>query len=106
VLSRNPGRRRRATASRRQRGPDGGRPQHVAAGGQASVPAIDDQLRFEARGAVRLQLGGTGLDVEPSCPDAHRAASIGALPGEVDPAFGLGELQAHPLGVSPHGHTM
>jgi hypothetical protein len=53
-----------------QRGPDGRRPQHVAAGGQASVPAIDDQLRFEARGAVRLQLGGTGLDVEPSCPDA------------------------------------
>jgi hypothetical protein len=39
-----------------------------------------------ARGAVRLQLGGTCLDVESSCPNAHRV-SIGAPSGEVDPAF-------------------
>jgi hypothetical protein len=53
---------------------DGGRPQHVAAGGQASIPAIDDELCLEARGSVRLELGGAGLDVETSCPDAHRAS--------------------------------
>jgi hypothetical protein len=28
---------------------------------------------------------------------------IAAHPPEVDPAYGSGELQAHPLGVSPHG---
>jgi hypothetical protein len=68
-----------------QRSPNGGRPQHVAAGGEASIPAVDDELRLEARDLVRLQLGGTGLDVEP-CPDAHRA-SIEAPVCEVDPAF-------------------
>jgi hypothetical protein len=40
------------------------------------VPAIDDDLRLEARGAVRLQLGGASVEVEPSRPDAHRS-SIG-----------------------------
>jgi hypothetical protein len=54
------------------------------------------------RGSVRLQLGGASLDVEPSCPDAHDG-SIAAPAPEVDPAYGSGELQAHPLGVSPHG---
>jgi hypothetical protein len=85
-----------------QRSPDCWRPQHVAARGQASIPAVDDELRLKPRGLVRLQLGGASLDVEPSCPDA-RGASIGAPSGEVDPASGLGELQAHPLSVPPHG---
>jgi hypothetical protein len=49
-----------------ERGTDGGRPQHVAAGGQASVPAVDDELRLEASCPVRFELGGTGLDVEPA----------------------------------------
>jgi hypothetical protein len=68
-----------------QRRPNGGRPQHVAAGGEASVPAIDDELCLKARRAVRLQLGGTGFDVEPSCPDAHGASITGPV-SEVDPA--------------------
>jgi Resolvase, N terminal domain len=58
-----------------QRSPNGGRPQHVAAGGEASIPAVDDEFRLEARGLVRLQLGGSSLDVEPSCPDAHGASN-------------------------------
>jgi hypothetical protein len=37
------------------------------------------------RRAVRLQLGGAGLDVEPSCPDAH-GAGIGASASGVDTA--------------------
>ena len=40
-------------------------------GARAPVPAIDDEFRLFARGPVRLQLGDIGLDVEPSCPDAH-----------------------------------
>ena len=67
-----------------QRGPDGGRPQHVAAGGQTSIPAINDELSLEARGLVRLQLGGAGLDVDSSCPNTHRT-SIGAPTAGVDP---------------------
>jgi hypothetical protein len=67
-----------------QRSPNCGRPQHVAASGKASIPAIDDKLRLEARGAVRLQLGGASLDVEPSCSDAHGASIMGSA-GEVDP---------------------
>jgi hypothetical protein len=63
-------------------------PQHVAAGGQAPVPAVDDELRFEARGLVRLQLCGAGLDVEPSRPDAH-GASIGRPAFEVDSGLRL-----------------
>jgi hypothetical protein len=66
-----------------QRGADGGRPQHVAAGGLASVPTINDELRLEARSAIRLEPGGASLDVGPSCPDAH-LASIGAPAAEVD----------------------
>jgi hypothetical protein len=73
-----------------------------AASGQASVPAIDDELGLKAGGAVRPELGGASLDVEPSCPDAH-GGSIGALALEIDPAYGLGELQADPLGVPPYG---
>jgi hypothetical protein len=42
----------------------------------------------EARRAVRLQLRSAGLDVEPSCPDAHRA-SIEASVSGVDPALRL-----------------
>jgi hypothetical protein len=45
--------------------------------------------------------GGASLDVEPSCPGTH-GGSIGALALEVDPAYGLGELQADPLGVPPY----
>jgi hypothetical protein len=67
-----------------QGSPDGGRPQHVAAGGQASVPAIDHGLGFLAR----LEVGGAGLDVESSCPDTHRA-SIEAPVREVDPGLRL-----------------
>jgi hypothetical protein len=67
-----------------QRSPNGGRPQHVAAGGQTSIPAINDELRLEARGLVRLQFGGAGLDVDSSCPNTHRT-SIGALTAGVDP---------------------
>jgi hypothetical protein len=37
---------------------------------------FNDELGLKARGLVRLQLGGAGLDVEPSCPDAH-GGSIG-----------------------------
>jgi hypothetical protein len=33
-----------------QRGPNGGRPQHVAAGGQAPIPAVDDERCLKARG--------------------------------------------------------
>jgi hypothetical protein len=53
-----------------QRGADGRRPQHVAAGGQAPIPAVDNKFCLKARGAVRLQLGGTSLDVEPARPDS------------------------------------
>jgi hypothetical protein len=48
-------------------------------------PAIDDELCLKARSAVRLQLGGTGFNVEPSCPDAHGASITGPV-SEVDPA--------------------
>jgi hypothetical protein len=43
-----------------QRSPDSGRPQHVAAGSKAPIPAVDDELGLGARGPVRLQLGGAG----------------------------------------------
>jgi hypothetical protein len=40
-----------------------------------SVRALaHDELCFGARGTISLELGGAGLDVEPSCPDAHRAS--------------------------------
>jgi hypothetical protein len=57
-----------------QRGPDRWRPQHVAAIGQAPVPAIDDELRLFARGPVRLQLAAPALMSSPSCSDAHGAS--------------------------------
>jgi hypothetical protein len=66
-----------------QRGADSGRPEHVAASGHVPIPAIDDELCLEASGAVRLQLGGTSLDVEPSCPDAP-GVSIAAATSGVD----------------------
>jgi hypothetical protein len=50
-----------------QRGPDRGVPQDIAAGRQPSVSAVDHSLRLKARGAIRLELGGAGLDVKPSC---------------------------------------
>jgi hypothetical protein len=53
-----------------QRSPNGGRRQHVAAGGQATVPAVDDELCLQACGLVRLELGGTSLDEECPCPNA------------------------------------
>ena len=44
--------------SRDQGGPDRRRPQNVAAGGKLIVPALDDALRFGARGSVgNLPLG-------------------------------------------------
>jgi hypothetical protein len=64
---------------------DVGRPRHVAAGREAPIPALDDELGLDARFPIRLELGGASLDDEPSCPDAHRA-SIGAWRTEVDPA--------------------
>ena len=69
-----------------QRSPNGGRPQHVAASGHSSIPAVDDELCLEARGPVSLELGSSGLDVEPSSPYAH-GASIGASVFGVDPAY-------------------
>jgi hypothetical protein len=66
-----------------QRGGDHSKSRPVA---RTSIPAVDDELRLEARGFVRLQLGSTGLDVEPSCPDAH-GGSIAALAPEVDPPY-------------------
>jgi hypothetical protein len=47
------------------------RPQHVTAGREAPIPAVDDELCLQACGAVRLHLGGAGFDVEPASPDAH-----------------------------------
>jgi hypothetical protein len=35
-----------------QRGPDRRRPQHVAPGRQAPIPAVDDELRIAGRGPV------------------------------------------------------
>jgi hypothetical protein len=35
-----------------------------------------DDLRFSARGAVGLQVGRAGFDVEPASPDARRASSL------------------------------
>jgi hypothetical protein len=52
-----------------QRGPDGGRPQHVATGGEALIPAVDDELGLGARSPVRPKLHRAGLDVEPLCPN-------------------------------------
>jgi hypothetical protein len=46
-----------------ERGPDCRRPQHVAAGGQSPIPAVDNKLGLGARSRA-------GLDVEPSCPIA------------------------------------
>jgi hypothetical protein len=67
---------------------------HVPTGGKAPVPAINDEFRLKAHSAVRHQLGGTSLDVEPSCPDAHRA-SIEASVSGVDPALRLPAHQQH-----------
>jgi hypothetical protein len=59
----------------------------VAAGCQASIPAVDDELSLDTcGGAVSLEFGGAGLDVEASCPDAHRV-SISAPAAEVDPVY-------------------
>jgi hypothetical protein len=49
-----------------QRSPNCWRPQHVRPGDQVPIPG--GSMR---RGPVRLQLGGAGLDVEPSCPNRH-----------------------------------
>jgi hypothetical protein len=68
-----------------QGGADRRRPQHAAAGGHTPVPAVDDELRLDTRGSVGLELRGPGLDVEPSCSDAH-GASIRASVSGVDRA--------------------
>jgi hypothetical protein len=39
--------------------------------GQSPIRTVDDELCLDARGPVRLQPGGAGLDVETSCSDAH-----------------------------------
>jgi hypothetical protein len=44
-----------------QRSTNGGRPQHVTASSQSSIPAVDDEFCLKTRGAVSLQFGGTGL---------------------------------------------
>jgi hypothetical protein len=56
----------------------------------AVVPPINGKRRdwFKVKNLDRLQLGGTGLDVEPLCPDAHRA-SIRAPAPEVDASYAL-----------------
>ena len=60
-----------------QGGPDRGRPQHVTAGGQLLIPALDDGLRLGARGGVgNLPLGIDG-NVQAPRPHAHGAV----LPG-------------------------
>ena len=48
-------------------------PKHVAASGETAIPTV------AARGLVRLQPDSTGLDVEPSCPNAHEAQTSTAL---------------------------
>jgi hypothetical protein len=60
--------------SSERRGADRGRPQHVASGGKAPIPAVDDELGLNAGGPVRLQLGGASLDAEPSRPNTHHAS--------------------------------
>jgi hypothetical protein len=57
-------------------GPDGGRPQHVAAGSQPPIPAVDDELSLGARSAVGLKLGGAGVDVEASCTNPHSRSPV------------------------------
>jgi hypothetical protein len=60
--------------SRDQRGSDGRRPQHVAAGGKLLVPTLDDALCLGARGGIgNLPLGSCG-NVE--APRAHAHCSI------------------------------
>jgi hypothetical protein len=62
--------------------------------------SVDDELRLDARGSIRLELGGASLDVEPSCPNTH-GASIGGPVSEVDLALSLEELALRaPCGTS------
>jgi hypothetical protein len=64
-----------------QRGPDRGRPQHVAAGGKLLVPAFDDGLRLGARGGIgNLPLGVDG-NVQAPRPHAHRRSMPRRGPG-------------------------
>ena len=44
-----------------ERGADGGRPHHVAASGQAPIPAVDDERDLEARVAIHLELSRVHL---------------------------------------------
>jgi hypothetical protein len=53
-------------------GADRGRLQHIVAASQATIPALDDELRLEARGAVGLELAGASLDVETSRTNSRR----------------------------------
>jgi hypothetical protein len=58
--------------SRDQRGPDRRRPQNVPAGDKLLIPALDDGLRFGARGGVGSLPFGTNGNVEAPRPHAHR----------------------------------
>jgi hypothetical protein len=62
-----------------QRGPDGGRPQHVAAGvGQASIPAIDGDLRPSARHGQPLVQTRDDVPVRPGRASPPRSTDDGA----------------------------
>jgi hypothetical protein len=58
-----------------QCGSDRGRPQHVSAGCQSPIPAVDNEL-LKARGPIRFELGGAGFDVEPAGPHAHLRSPV------------------------------
>jgi hypothetical protein len=63
-----------------QRRPDRRRPQHVTAGGEQFVPALDHGLRLGVRGLVGSALLRADLDIEASRTNPH-GGSIGQLPG-------------------------
>jgi hypothetical protein len=88
-----------------QRGSDRWRPQHVAGVARRRFQRSMTSSASRRAALSAFSFAAPAFDVEPSCPDAHGGQYRGAA-GEVDLTFGLGEHQAHPLGVSPHGHTM
>jgi hypothetical protein len=49
-----PGQKTSSQGLSQQRGPDGGRPQHVAADGEAPIPALGDRLPKNSAGCNRL----------------------------------------------------
>jgi hypothetical protein len=87
-LSHIAGRRHRAKAFRRAARPGSWATTACATPRYLIVPTLDHSLRLGARDAIGPELGRAGLDVEPSCSDAHRA-SIMMPTGEVDPSSRL-----------------